>query len=757
MEQEDVKMTDDWGRWMEIKRNPYFQVTVRDGRYETENPVSYYRTKLPDATFSFDVSNQKVQANLDEFGTVKNLTFFHGNYRMESKPGVWVGKDFVQEHNLSVSIERNGRRTALADNRGHVESDLAGNRYPRSIHYLDDCRVGLLTAAPVTGEKSFSCLMQCVAVTNTSEGCLTGAVQLPPLYVKKYSDTRNVLIGSKNGINQREIPFCLKPGETAYGAVLFADPDQYPDFERIQEKGISEWLDRTEEYFRSSIGSLQLESDPMAGLLFERAYMQAYGAFAMSGEGDILGSNWGTFPVTPHIWNKDMYYSALPSAILNPDWCRKCILWFDRYGIKYKGTKFEGGIFHSLSNSLSVILLSGAYYDASGDQSFYRNHPELYRRMKKILKTVLDSRKNEEPHLYRTIWISDAYALGTYHTGTNLCVWRSLMALARIGREIFDESEYAESLEKEAKLVKSDIERYMTVDGTWGRQYLEGIWMPEAGMDSQEWMPVEVYQKEILDQGLQFLTDVTENGKICLRMHDGEESDTTLMGYYGYQDFNSQSLHNYGCFAASSENPTYSPLSRGIKWGNQSGATFPGYLSVLLSASDQKSWSGENGRFKELERLADLDGSWWWWPYRVGAETGDVVRMNSCGKCGWASGIFVTLCITGFFGIRYDGRQRTLFVKPVSYIGSFKWEGLRYGNGVFDLEYCTGEETSGKSPEVSLKITNKNDVSIHIEAEVQSKKQHREAAPGKEIFFSWRMDEIQTERQKTSREGGNRT
>ena len=58
------------------------------GKYSTENQVSYYGKKLPDDTFSFDVSNQKVQANLDEFGTIRHITFFHGNYLMESKPGV---------------------------------------------------------------------------------------------------------------------------------------------------------------------------------------------------------------------------------------------------------------------------------------------------------------------------------------------------------------------------------------------------------------------------------------------------------------------------------------------------------------------------------------------------------------------------------------------------------------------------------------------------------------------------------------------
>ena len=67
-------------RIRDSKRNPFFQVKVKDGKYSTENQVSYYGKKLPDDTFSFDISNQKVQANLDEFGTIRHITFFLGNY-----------------------------------------------------------------------------------------------------------------------------------------------------------------------------------------------------------------------------------------------------------------------------------------------------------------------------------------------------------------------------------------------------------------------------------------------------------------------------------------------------------------------------------------------------------------------------------------------------------------------------------------------------------------------------------------------------
>ena len=59
------------------------------------------------------------------------------------------------------------------------------------------------------------------------------------------------------------------------------------------------WMEQTLQYFRSLTGELKMEEDAMAGMLLQRAYQQAFGAFAMSGENEILGSNWGTYPVTP--------------------------------------------------------------------------------------------------------------------------------------------------------------------------------------------------------------------------------------------------------------------------------------------------------------------------------------------------------------------------------------------------------------------------------------------------------------------------
>ena len=158
-------------RIRDSKRNPFFQVKVKDGKYSTENQVSYYGKKLPDDTFSFDVSNQKVQANLDEFGTIRHITFFHGNYLMESKPGVWVAKDFVQEHQLSVSVKWNGQTEKLCEHTKYVETDLAENLFPRCRHYFPWGEVTILATAPITAKgKRLSCLLYEVTVKNTIPG-----------------------------------------------------------------------------------------------------------------------------------------------------------------------------------------------------------------------------------------------------------------------------------------------------------------------------------------------------------------------------------------------------------------------------------------------------------------------------------------------------------------------------------------------------------------------------------------------------------
>ena len=250
-------------RIRDSKRNPFFQVKVKDGKYSTENQVSYYGKKLPDDTFSFDVSNQKVQANLDEFGTIRHITFFHGNYLMESKPGVWVAKDFVQEHQLSVSVKWNGQTEKLCEHTKYVETDLAENLFPRCRHYFPWGEVTILATAPITAKgKRLSCLLYEVTVKNTGREAAEMTVCLPALYEKKYSDTRNVLMITAESGTYQDVSFTLQPMEQKRVSLLFGDPNRYQDIEMFLSKDTDFWMEQTLQYFRSLTGELKMESIP---------------------------------------------------------------------------------------------------------------------------------------------------------------------------------------------------------------------------------------------------------------------------------------------------------------------------------------------------------------------------------------------------------------------------------------------------------------------------------------------------------------
>ncbi|MCH3540845.1 glycoside hydrolase, partial [Enterococcus faecium] len=106
--------------------------------------------------------------------------------------------------------------------------------------------------------------------------------------------------------------------------------------------------------------------------------------------------------------------------------------------------------------------------------------------------------------------LSDAFALGKYHTGSNLCLWKACIGLA----EIFEALEQL-SLSKRYKNIacklKESICKQMTIDGPFGEQFLEGI-----GDEEKTTYSVKHYQKPILEQGLIFLSDVIVDGKINL-------------------------------------------------------------------------------------------------------------------------------------------------------------------------------------------------------------------------------------------------
>lgn len=674
-------------------KNPYFFVSVNHGTYTCGNKESYYSKKFPDETFSYDISNNKLLSNIDEFGTIRNLVLYRGDYVSDDIPGVWMHKDFSRSGPFFYRLRIRDEQIDFRNSGLKSESDLAENLLPR-IHFFHPQITATITAfAPISsdGRERLRALVYGLYLDNISSETVNGAVILPELSLQSdYFASPDISGAIPGGVTAiEEIAFELKPGETKWIPFVFYGPGNYDDTVKIFESGTLYWLNQTIQYYKNILGNLSMENDPLTVAIFERALYQCIGAVGMDSEGRVVGSNWGTFPATSQIWMKDMYYSYLPLYSHESEFFKQGFLWFLKNGIRPQGTRFQGGIMHSLSNSLSAVIMAGLYYEATDDKDFFLQNQGIYDQLNLILEQVLSMRKSDDVWLFPSIWISDALSLGKYHTGSNICAWKAFLSMSRISGEIFRDLDLQQKYREIAGLIKNDIEKYMTMEGIFGVQYLEGI----GGLtfDTQRKYPLAEYQKKYIDQAVTFLADVLDGDQINLVMHDGEESDTTLIPFYGYKSYDDETVRNYAKFTASTANPTYGEQCRGIKWGKESGATFPGYTTLFSGVVDEETMNGERGFMRELKRLNDLDGSWWWWPYNCGAPTGEVKRLNSCGKCGWAAGVFTSMFVTQILGIRYDAPTKKLSFRPFSPCSDFEWKNARWGNSTFDILYKRGK------------------------------------------------------------------
>lgn len=657
------------------KRNPYFYLKEKEGQFETGNKESYYGKISPDDRCTFDISNNKVLVNMEEFGKIKAVNFYRDCYPADDIPGVWMHKDFSSAA-ISYELFINGRKQILGETAEYT-LDLIDNIFPRAILCFEDIKVSIVSYAPISesGNVRSNAFVYGMCIENISASPINGEAR-----VFSEADSEEELLRNEvsilQGSGREKSEFTLAPAESVWIPSVIYAPGRYEEAENIRNSS-DYWFDQTHKYFRNILGRLMVEKNPIEGSLFERAVMQCFNAIAMNAAGEVVGSNWGSFPATRQIWMKDMYYAFLPFCLLESDLAWKGAEWFINYGVRPKGDKCEGGVTHSLGNSLAGILLTGITFEFTGKADILKNKPEIFSKIIDIMDEV-ESTADVEDFLYPSIWISDALALGRYHTGSNICVWKSFQSVAEIYGNVFhDEEKYSYYVEK-AKQLKEAIEDKMTVTIGGKRQYLEGIGGTE---DAQKrWISKEYYKKPFLDTALIFLQDVIEDRKINLLMHDGEESDATLMPFYGYCDYFDDPYRNFANFTVT-ENPTYDAKIKGIRWGGMSGATFPGFISALSAAENEDAFRGEEGRLMELLRLADVDGSWWWWPYSVESHKGEVSRSNGCGKCAWASGVFAAMYITQFLGIKHNGIRKETQVSPVKFQGKFSWENPPFESG----------------------------------------------------------------------------
>jgi len=686
-----------------IPKSKYFWCKRENGKYTFGHKDSLYVTGSDPMGASFDIGNNKTLFNISIDGMIRSLTFFKYSEFNDNIPGVWVHKESAVYKNLAFSIEIDGELYYLPDYTGSILTGFIGCVFPYTQYDLPKVRATTLSFSPISqdGKRRPRAAYYTIYLENYSDKSIIGKVILPavPHFSEVKPDETPPYIRLADGRRVDEVEFTLKSSQSIWIPVLITAYGD--DVEDELKAGPLYWLNETWGYYKNLTGELNITDDDFLSEFFVKTVHQCQQCIGMDPTGFIAGSSWGTNPTTKQIWMKDMYYSLLPLSYFDPDLFALAIEWFTKYGVRPKGSLFKGGVTHSLSNSLSSVIMAGIYFTSTGDIEFFKKRPELVKKLCNILDEMISSRKDKNVWLFSSMWISDGLSLGDYHTGSNITAWTALTGFSKILRALGEDSR-ANDYQEIADLVRKEILTRCIIDGPFGPQLIEGIGegLTEEMRKKMKANSIEEFRETNKGFGVQFYEFYNRKDDEPYLVHDGEETDTTLASYYGFLDYDEKVYKNYTKFALSEYNRFYRPVSKGILWEECTDSTFPGYVTGAANIVDKETYIKY---FTTIKNLVDLDGSIWWWPYPFNA-TDDSVIQRKPGKCGWASGALVSLIIHDWFGISYDGIHRKLNIRPLSIV-NYDWKNVRLGGGIFDIMY----------EEDMVEIINKNTFSVDID------------------------------------------
>jgi len=668
----------------DILRQPWsrhFWIERTGGQFRLGDPASGFGSCDDLTNLTFDIGNNVMLANVGAQGELKAVTSYRDTYKTvtSSWPGVWTCKDTSTYGPYSFTLEWEEHTNDLATVDWDFRSGLLDNLFPITEFTGPGKRftARLVTYAPVStdGSQRLRGVVYGLQLENTSLAPLAATVVLPkcssgktPYHQWSQSDEFGAFdygLGDAPAFAER-IAVSLKAGETRWVPLVICALDEGV-VRAVNTRGTAAWLRESQGYYRSLLGRLRTPAQPFVAEFYERAVMQALQALGESGQGRIAGANWGSVPPTRMIWTKDMYYASLPLMTLDPDLAAKLIRWFNDYGVRPEGVvlrgdqrryptpgEFAGGVNHSLSLSVAAPLLAGIYYDRTGDAALFREHPQWKSEWMRLMDKVLASRCDPEVWLFPTRFISDGPVSGDFHTGSNVCVWRALVALARLLAEPWNDPKGARRYATAAENVRAAVLDKCVIDGPFGKQFIEATW---------------------------------RDGRSPKMESDGEESDTTLMPFYGFLAQDDPAYVNYMRFSLSTNNVKYTPALNCLAWEESVPSTAPGYNKGLCAGINRESLFGERGFFTTLRAVTDADGSVWWWSY------GDAKHLQlqraywGIGKSGWAAGVTATVIPSRFIGARYDASRREFRFAPMAALGDFAWANFPQGKERFSVSF----------------------------------------------------------------------
>jgi hypothetical protein len=651
---------------------------IESGRTAAKDPRSRYslnHDRDPGVgRFRFDVSNNAILCSLWADGLPANAHVLKRLVRKATpNTGNHSSAEKVSAGPWPFTVSRTDGPPMALHELPDVGLKVLGNLFPLYTYRQDHLQTRMLAFAPATTISSTGqprAVVFAFQFENQSQ-------RLMPLTLSASNRVEDVEKDERAGATEAvicldgtswqprfpQITMALAPGQAGTVALAYLVGENLGELRQtaaqLRAHTALDWLNETWHCHAARLGRLSIPEAPYYPEALARHRELARGFILRPADGSLAYGQ-GALPT---------FYSALPLSMLEPQLCLDAMSYFLQWGVPdqaygWRLDRFPNSLpeTHSLSKSVAAYNLAGTYYQMTGDREFFLRHPEILESAKHTLGNVLKSRRSKL-HLFPSFFISDGPARGDYHTGSNVAAWHAFQQMSRLARECYHDTKTAAEWAAIAEKVKADILRYCAGQGTFGRQFFEGA-----------------------NGDLTFITG-----------RDGEESDTTLMPFYGLCDTDDPALINHARVALSPQNPYYSAALDGIWWWSNAGfqpradwgkpgyfgATFPGWNAGLAGAASERELLA---RLEQIRGLTDLDGSIWWWPYNYGCtDPARVVREP--GKCDWSAGLYVCQFINNILGLRVDVPARQVSLRPFCPWSEFTWTQTRLGAAMFDFSY----------------------------------------------------------------------
>lgn len=647
----------------------------KNARMEIQPP------RYTDYPFSVDISNNRILVSLDRNGSIRRGVVATGvkDVRGETGAGIYVSKQLaVFEGGIGLHFWVD-QVYLSAPSLSFLQGVIPVYRY-----HSDGLTIVRRIFAPQHRNERPLKIIQLITVINKSDKCKSLRIEKEDY--RQTIESGDSLIHRAYFIQAESenvddsctgMKLNLEPS-TSQELALVTDfsPQELPLVCTVPglddiHLSLSETLDAR----KTALGRLYVDGDQWWGEETIRLQELARQSLLLLPDGKAAGTFSGSNAIFEgDVWFRDMSYTTLSYIESNPDLAAACINLMAVYCLPNTSWGQEArqhpdwsGFAHSVGNACFPVILASLLLRRYGSKIQQFLEPAFFEYIRLLARDLTEERPASGA-LYRTLYISDGPARGDFHTGSNILAWRALKSLTE---------DFASCFPEICVLEMSDIMRNL-----------------RAAIDAHCVVSISGHQM--------FAEGVYQDGT-AVGVHDGEESDLVLAPVYGFAKLDDERISAHVSWAFGQENPFYWDLTDAIDFwdfDDSNGITFPGYLTRLGGANTR---SELDKSLSVIKRLADLDGSFWWWPFEHDVHNTSDVR-RSLGKCGWGAGEFISLLVHRILGLSLDQGAGKVQIEPYSSWSSWQLDRLVFNGGYLNISVSDG----------SIRLTNLSATALKV-------------------------------------------